>query len=96
VRRERRAAASRKCPEPQAGSTIGELEQRLDRVAGCFAMVSDHRLERAVEEHLHQAVGRVVAARGLAGVALGLAARREAKAARPASAICGTSSSRLS
>jgi hypothetical protein len=37
----------------------------------------NHRLERAVEQHLHEAVGRVVAARGLARVALGLASRRE-------------------
>ena len=34
--------------------------------------VGHYRFERRVEQHLHQAVGRVVAARGLAGVAAGL------------------------
>jgi hypothetical protein len=45
-----------------------------------LAMVSrDDGLQRAVEQHLHEAVGRVVAAGGLAGVALGLVARGEAE-----------------
>jgi hypothetical protein len=93
----RRAAASRKCPEPQAGSTMDSVQQRLDRLARVRGDgVGDHRLERAVEQHLHEAVGRVVAAGGLAGVALGLAAVANANCASPSFVICGTSSSRLS
>jgi hypothetical protein len=88
VRASRRAAASRKCPEPQAGSTIDSRSSASTVLSGCGDGVLDDRLERAVEEHLNQAVGRVVAARGLAGVALGLAAGRERKL-RPSFVICG-------
>src|SRR6202030_3665465 len=41
----------------------------------------EHRVERAVEQHLHETVGGVVAAARLAGVALCLAALSESEAA---------------
>ncbi len=56
-------------------------EQRRRRVVGLGLDAVEHRIERAVEQRLHQAVGRVVAAGGLARVALGLAAFGEGEAA---------------
>ena len=92
----RRAAASRKWPEPQAGSMHGDGEQRRGGIVGLGLDAVEHRVEGAVEQRLHQAVGRVVAAGGLALVALGLGAPSAKAKARPSSASCGVSSSRLS
>ena len=58
-----------------------DREQRRGRIVGLGLDAVEHRVERAVEQRLHQAVGRVVAAAGLAGVALGLAAFGEGEAA---------------
>ena len=97
VRREPARGGEQEVPGAAGRVDDGEPEQRLGRLlrvrrdGRC-----DDRLERAVEQHLHQAVGRVVAARGLARVALGLAAGGEGELRARPSVICGTSSRRLS
>ena len=49
----------------------GQVQQGVDRIArvGLHGL-SNHRLQRALDEFLHQAVGRVVAAGEFAGIAL--------------------------
>ncbi len=63
------------------GVDDGDGEQRLGGIVGLGLDAVEHRVEGAVEQRLHQAVGRVVAAGGLALVALGLAALGEGEAA---------------
>src|SRR5690606_35052558 len=66
------------------GVDDGELEERSGgvlRVGRDGAL--DDGLEGAVEQDLNEAVGGVVAAAGLAGVALGLAAGEEGELAAP-------------
>ena len=80
--------------------TAGRVEHR-DGKKGGYGIVGlgldavQDRVERTVEQRLHQCVGRVVATGRLAGVALGLARLGKAKP-RPSSTSNGVSSSKLS
>ena len=49
----------------------GDGQQRGLRVGGAMGALGDHRLQRGIQQFLHQRVGRVVAAAGLAGIAFG-------------------------
>src|SRR5690606_9669783 len=67
-----------KMPRATRRINDGEAEQLLDRVSRVLGDgVGDDGLESAVEQHLHEAVGRVVAAGRLARVALGFASGGE-------------------
>ena len=70
-REEEVATAARRVDDRQ----VKERGDRVLRVLGDSAF--DDGFERALEQHLHEAVGCVVAARELAGVARGLRAQCE-------------------
>ena len=63
------------------GIDDGDAEQSLDLVVRLGFHAIQHRVEGAIEQRLHQAIGRVIAAGGLALVALGFVALGEAEAA---------------
>ena len=63
------------------GVDDGDAEQSLNLVVGLGFDAIQHRVQGAIEQRLHQAVGRVVAAGGFALVAFGLVALGEGEAA---------------
>src|SRR5262249_43149373 len=73
----------------------GNGKERRTRIVGLRLDAVEQRVERGIEQRLHQAIRRVVAAGGLAGMALGLAGSAKAKPC-PSSMSRGVSSSRLS